>query len=274
MKKISIVIFDTTKNKNLATFALNQATRLNNIGDVHVFSDEPFFPGSIFHPILPISSSNDYSRHVLSLSPENFSEDHFLIIQWDGFPIHPHNWSDEFLRYDYIGAPMHGPNGRWVGNGGFSLRSKKLLNGIRDVGIRLDDESSLDQPEDQLICLKNKLSLEAYGVEFAPLDTAQKFSFQHGKIIYTSLGFHSYHLFPVFIAEEILCEMTPDIMERQSSVELTMSYLENCLVLGKLDLFKLSLEWLRKKEWLFNAIESEMYSNPDCGLVQALKKFQ
>jgi hypothetical protein len=274
MQKVSIVIFDTAKNKKLARFALSQASKLDNIGDIHIFSDEAFFPGAIFHPISIIRSSNDYSHHVLSLSPDNFIEDRFLIIQWDGFPVDLNYWTNEFLQYDYIGAPMHGPEGWWVGNGGFSLRSKNLLRSIKDLNIRVDESSKEDQPEDQLICLRNGGQLKKHGIKFAPLNIAKKFSFQHGLIDKKSLGFHSYHLLPVFIAEDILCELTPEIIERQSSVELTMSYLENCLVFGKLDLFRLSLESLRRKERLFNEIEAEMYRNPNCGLVQALKRFE
>ena len=274
MQKVSIVIFDTTKNKKLAIFALKQATMLSNIGNIHIFSDEAFFPGAIFHPIPVIKSSNDYSHQVLSLSPDNFSEDRLLIIQWDGFPVAQKYWTDEFLKYDYIGAPLHGPEGWWVGNGGFSLRSKKLLRSIKELNIRVDGSSKQDQPEDQLICLRNGARLKKNGIEFAPLNIAKKFSFQHGMIDKKSLGFHSYHLLPIYIAEDVLYEMTPEIIERQSSRELTMSYLENSLLVGKLDLFRLSLEWIRKKEWLFNEIEAEMYRNPNCGLVQALKGFK
>ena len=28
-----------------------------------------------------------------------------LSIEWDGFPINPHLWEDEFMEWDYIGAP-------------------------------------------------------------------------------------------------------------------------------------------------------------------------
>ncbi len=63
-----------------------------------------------------------------------------LVIQSDGFVINPNLWTNQFLEYDYIGAPW--PNEisvynasinkidlakNRVGNGGFSLRSKRLL---------------------------------------------------------------------------------------------------------------------------------------------------
>lgn len=57
---------------------------------------------------------------------------HFLIVQPDGFIIHPELWNDEWLNYDYIGAPWEDPVMRdkkgnpGIGNGGFCLRSKTL----------------------------------------------------------------------------------------------------------------------------------------------------
>lgn len=31
--------------------------------------------------------------------------DYVLIVQYDGFILNPKAWMDEFLEYDYIGAP-------------------------------------------------------------------------------------------------------------------------------------------------------------------------
>lgn len=52
-----------------------------------------------------------------------FDTSHMLMLQPDGYIIHPELWDDKWLEYDYIGAPW--PDGR-LGCGGFSLRSKKL----------------------------------------------------------------------------------------------------------------------------------------------------
>lgn len=70
-----------------------------------------------------------------------------LIIQYDGFILNPDAWTDEFLEYDYIGAPWWYTDDCNVGNGGFSLRSKKLLE------ILANDDSILEtHPEDHHIC--------------------------------------------------------------------------------------------------------------------------
>jgi hypothetical protein len=57
---------------------------------------------------------------------------HFIIVQPDGYIIHPELWNDKWLNYDYIGAPWQDlvmrdkNNNPGIGNGGFCLRSKSL----------------------------------------------------------------------------------------------------------------------------------------------------
>ena len=71
-----------------------------------------------------IGSIKAYSKFIVEESSNYFKTEHALIIQHDGFVLNAGAWTDDFLKYDYIGAPW--PNRR-VGNGGFSLRSKKLM---------------------------------------------------------------------------------------------------------------------------------------------------
>ena len=85
---------------------------------------------------IPIKNMKDYSRFMIYNLNEHVDSDFALTIQHDGFIINPNAWRDDFLDYDYIGAPWPWreqgfvtPFGEHisVGNGGFSLRSKKLL---------------------------------------------------------------------------------------------------------------------------------------------------
>ena len=98
--------------------------------------------------------------------------DYCLTIHDDGFVINPHLWTDEFLNYDYIGAPWkdYGQINR-VGNGGFSLRSKKLINLCRNV-------SYSHGHEDGIICINHKKWLELQNCKFAPVEIAMKFSLE------------------------------------------------------------------------------------------------
>jgi len=98
--------------------------------------------------------------------------DYCLTIHDDGFVINSHLWTDEFLNYDYIGAPWkdYGQINR-VGNGGFSLRSKKLINLCRNF-------SYSHGHEDGIICINHKKWLELQNCKFAPVEIAMNFSLE------------------------------------------------------------------------------------------------
>ena len=80
----------------------------------------------------------DVSPWMLHELYKYINTDHCLTIHSDGFVINPQLWDNDFLKYDYIGAPWshtipyYGQKYR-VGNGGFSLRSKNLINLCRNI---------------------------------------------------------------------------------------------------------------------------------------------
>ena len=86
-----------------------------------------------------IGSIEEYSKFCIKNLIEYVDTDYVLVIQYDGFVLNANAWLDDFFNYDYCGAVW--PVGPWfgddfpkelfgtevVGNGGFSLRSKELL---------------------------------------------------------------------------------------------------------------------------------------------------
>lgn len=133
-----------------------------------------------------INSSAEYSEFVLLRLPEYVRTSHCLIVQWDGFVLNPDRWNPEFLQYDYIGAPwpqFH--DGFDVGNGGFSLRSRRLLNAC------LDHRFKMGGPEDVAICRTNRTLLETeHKILFADWPTAEQFSFERTVPPRPTFGFH------------------------------------------------------------------------------------
>ena len=126
----------------------------------------------VFEQIEPLTHDS-YSPFVLSNLSSYVDTDYCLLINDDGFVINPELWDEKFLEYDYIGAPWkdYGQLNR-VGNGGFSLRSKKLIDFCKHI-VPLDGEH-----EDGAICLRHKHALEEHGCKFAPVDVAMKFSLE------------------------------------------------------------------------------------------------
>lgn len=155
-------------------------------------SDQPWsVDGFAFHPVAPLASIHDYNRMMVKELADHIETDHVLIAQYDGFIANPERWSHDFLDYDYIGAPWPQFDRHNVGNGGFSLRSRRLLTVLRDMDVALDD-----RPEDIAICQLWRSRLEQrHGIHFAPTDVARRFSYESGPSTGPSFGFHGlYHL--------------------------------------------------------------------------------
>lgn len=134
----------------------------------------------------PITSGAGYSRFVLRQLADHIHTPHVLVTQWDGFVCDPSAWHADFLGFDYIGAVWADqPAGRSVGNGGFSLRSQRLLRAGQDPRI------TEEHPEDAMLCRRFRDLLEGeHGLSFAPAGLAQRFAFENIAPIGPVFGFH------------------------------------------------------------------------------------
>ncbi len=164
-------------------------------------TDRPIaVPGVQTVVIPPIRSSAEYSRFVIKDLLPHIDTEYALIAQWDGYVVNPQAWSPEFLLFDYIGArwddPLHRNEDRHnVGNGGFSLRSRALLQALQDPAIEPF------HPEDAAICRDYRSYLEhRHGIVFAPDDVADRFSFEHIEQPTLPFGFHGITNLARFVA--------------------------------------------------------------------------
>ncbi len=149
----------------------------------------------------------EYSRFCVETVTRYVDTEFALFVQLDGFIVNPERWDDGFFAYDYVGPPWRSTRkrplagGYTVGNGGFSLRSKRFL----DASSRLDwhaDWAHVKVPkkywgnEDYFLCVLERQKLEAAGIHFAPLEVAKAFGVQKGDRfdaehkLATVFGFH------------------------------------------------------------------------------------
>ena len=175
---ITVVCIDS-KQPELAKAAMKRCTDAIKFG-AEVFIDYP-----------QINSRQAYSKFVLRELHKLVYTKFCLIVQWDGWVIHPEAWNDQFYNYDYIGAVWYWhPEGYRVGNGGFSLRSRKLLELTASPDFVYKDKN-----EDDLICHDNKDYLESQGIKFAPEEVARYFSYERELSNIKTFGFHGeYHM--------------------------------------------------------------------------------
>lgn len=154
----------------------------------------------------------DYNKFCIYELYKIIKSEFCLLMQWDGFVINPSLWSDDFLNYDYIGAPWdHASSKNKIGNGGFSLRSKKFM----EAGSKLkynpkECEYLYDwqkqfrdtTPEDWFMCYESYEQMLEQGIKFPSVKTAAKFSVEHpipchpfnrkDPKTYNSFGFHGH----------------------------------------------------------------------------------
>jgi Protein of unknown function (DUF5672) len=147
-------------------------------------------PGIQHIAISTLRSIQDYSRFMLRELGHHVQTSHALVIQWDGYITSPECWRDDFLSWDYIGAPwVYKIRPSEVGNGGFSLRSRALLQATQVLPW------DGTQPEDDAICRAMRPSLETqHGLKIAPVPVAERFSHEYGPHT-ESFGFHGMHNF-------------------------------------------------------------------------------
>ena len=127
-----------------------------------------------------------YSTFCIKEMWKRIHTDYVLIIHADGYIQNAWAWDDSWLQYDYIGASWGYKDNMNVGNGGFTLRSKKLLNAIKDFDV---PHGTI---EDDFICRKKRKELEVvHGIKFAPEEVANNFSIEaYGSSSFTDMQGH------------------------------------------------------------------------------------
>ncbi len=207
----------------------------------------------------------EYNLFVVYALHRFISTEFALIVQDDGWVLAGSAWQDSYTNYDYIGAPAHfarvtDHSGArytqrfdWVDclqqsstrveivmNGGFSLRSRKLLQTPTQLGLPyiLPPSSGLSGPpyqmawelgshlEDSQLCIAMRSSLESAGVRFAPLEVARQFAFEH---LHPKLhaGLNLMQVFGHHSRLRKLTSLSPPTLSYQATIE------ELCAILGE-----------------------------------------
>jgi hypothetical protein len=202
--------------------ALHASMEQVDFGQVLLLSDRP--PGDTdariaWRQIERLGSSADYSRFMLRELADHVSTDHALCVQWDGFVLDGGAWDPAFLDYDYIGAVWpHFDDDHDVGNGGFSLRSRRLLEASRHLPW------NGREAEDVVISRIARPDLERDGIRLAPSAVARRFAYERTRPTGREFGFHgAFNLvryLPPKHAAELFAKLEPELLARSERVEL------------------------------------------------------
>jgi len=191
LSNIDLVAIDCARPFE-ALKALEYCNRFFKFNKSILFTDQVFSHSFIQCHKIEKLSWQGYSEFILRLN--NYTNaDYVMMIHEDGHIVNPHLWTDEFLNYDYIGAPWPNthswltqphmnrvlphlyrtfPRNR-VGNGGFSIRSKKFLQ------FSSQFENCDGFGEDNFLCCVKYDDAIQYGIKYAPFELAQRFSYEN-----------------------------------------------------------------------------------------------
>jgi hypothetical protein len=207
-KNITIVIVDCVEPEK-ADKVLDYCAEQFNCKKKILFTHQKTGINSI--KISKIESIIQYNEFILKELYKYIDTEFCLVVQTDGFILNPNQWTDEFLQYDYIGAPLSDypiwiaiqpdefksslqaggfTNHRWPMNGGFSLRSKTLLELTARCPIPIDSFA-----EDMYISLYFRSWFEDQGMKFPSKSFAYTFSHENPIIDHSfnfddCFGFH------------------------------------------------------------------------------------
>jgi hypothetical protein len=242
-----------TREPALAHWAIERCLRGVSFASVVLLTDLDRIPekkAGIHYVQAPkIQSTKDYSDLLLTGIEQYVEGSHVLVMQWDSFITRPDLWQDHFLDYDYVGAvwPHHPENP--VGNGGFSLRSKKLLEAIKQPGF------VKRHPEDYCICVDNKKYLEEQcGIRFAPPEIADNFAVERAPW-HNAFGFHGFFNFANVLndseLQSFISYLPKSLYTGLDVYDLIQSLIDqNRLNLAKKIAKKVQFKWRLRKRYL------------------------
>ncbi|HVZ13763.1 MAG TPA: DUF5672 family protein [Bauldia sp.] len=216
---------------DLAARALEICLAGLDFADAILFSDT-HVAGNFRHVAIDrLKSLDDYSRFCLRDLPRLTSTPFVLLVQWDGYVVEPERWSGVFRKYDYVGAPVYEVDGEvWVGNGGFSLRSRKLLDALPQLTL------PAGKPEDLVICRINRERLEReFGINFAPVEIASRFSYEIRHPGRPTFGFHSASNFWRHLSDAEIVDVFEHLPPRAIAKYPTHLLIVECLSKGRAD---------------------------------------
>ncbi len=177
LPNITLLIYNPDKDSNLSAKVLNYVCSMIDFGAVkHLCSVAPTIE-CVGETVIVENGSWEEGQIMQSVLLNNYFDTEFLMhVETDGYPVNVELWDQEFLKYDYCAAPWpteYTYNNR-VGNGGCSIQSKRFRQFLYDNRHKY----VVGMSSDIYFCQYLFEELRSAGITFAPLEVAQRFSFE------------------------------------------------------------------------------------------------
>lgn len=173
--KMTLVVVGTRAHA-LTEIAINDMLNRADFKDVLIYTDAPekiAIPGARYSIVPDWDNKKDAGQFYYAQAMTQVETDYGFLIEWDAGIYDRTKWQDAFLGYDYIGAPWMTTDDHKVGNGGFTIMSKRLGHFLALNRKRFPVYTDWD------VCRTQRIALEqAGGFTYAPLGLAHDFSWE------------------------------------------------------------------------------------------------
>jgi len=187
---ITLVATDCTNKINETVKVLIDSSEKMDFGAIKLLSHQKLdnLPEYIqFEEIDKLDTINKYNYFMFIELGNHIQTSYAMTIQHDAGILHPELFDKNWLNFDYLGAPWkivensymanNGERAR-VGNGGFSLRSKLLMNIPKKHAWSLRQEQGYANEDGNVCCYWRKELLEL-GIKYSPVEVAAHFSYEN-----------------------------------------------------------------------------------------------
>ena len=201
---ITLVMIET-QSPELARLAMEDSMRDVEFGDTIAFTDQPIaVAGTRWVKVPKWPSVAECTQFMWYQLPNYIKTKWAILIQWDSWIVNADCWTDEFLQYDYVGAPWWYDDNLNVGNG-CGLRSLALMRFLQTNKERFPLST---YQEDHLIGRVYRPTLEQNGFKWPSEVLASRFSLECTRPSSDSrhFMFHDSFNFPSVLDGERLAE--------------------------------------------------------------------
>jgi len=170
--------------------ALERCMNLMEFGAVKFLSHKnpDSLPDGIqFEECMELKSIKDFDYYAFLELGKHVQTSHCLMVQDHAYILHPEIWKDTWLRWDFCGALWEerpefisvstGTMVR-IGNGGFSLRSKRIMDLPKKLGLPLIEDRGFSNDDGLVNSFYRKTFLEN-GIKYPEATDIPEFSYEN-----------------------------------------------------------------------------------------------
>lgn len=237
------LLFVETRAHKIAKRVIDDAMSKINFGAILIYTDKPALipvEGARYVTVPDFPDKKTAGQFYYQFAMREVVTDYALMLEWDAGVKDITNWRWEFLDYDYIGAPwkvqQREENKLDVGNGGFTIMSKKLGHFLAEHQRVFPVFTDWD------VCRTQRPRLEREGFRWPKRELATKFAWELTDLPSTGVfGFHATFTWPFMLPKE-------EVVERARLMT------ETPYLLSKMP------DLIKKAPWLETELGEELFS--------------